>query len=315
MEHAGATEKQAHSIAHTFARRPEPIIKRKVINNTLGAYLGKRKAKPCFETMLAHRIIVPERAKKTKPSPSDVLAIDYGACAPTSDHEIAPAQHPKPTSSQLTPDAQRIIQHADRLRALDAWLTRLAQHDPVPATRGQRAYEIFNDEKALNPNIERDFVHLIKQNSITDEVLGISKVTTNELKSFIPHGGKGPIIVVENGDSYETLRHILGWRKRTRILGMPIGGVVFGDGMNICTPGLLDATLRQLGYTMNYAYYWGDIDRVGVKEFTGARKANIAHPTSNWRDRFIATWSNFKKSGSARGLSLRRPTISRFPRG
>lgn len=273
----------ARAIAHSLADRPELTIKRKALDNVLESTLGAAGAQACRDALCTGGIVSLAKGDPQSPAPHDVLAIETpsGGAARDDDAPTASAPGAAFASHQLAErvsapqqDPMQIQRHLEKLQQLDAWLVRADATTPAAATIGQRSYEIFNDEKALDPHLSASFTRLLKRLGIDEPTLRISDVHVNSLKTFIPHQAKGPILVVENGDSFTTLRYFIGANPHARIFGERIGGVIHGAGKAVCTPHLLDQTLQAVGYQLPYVLYWGDIDRSGVSELTGAREAN-----------------------------------------
>lgn len=273
----------ARAIAHSLADRPELTIKRKALDNVLESTLGTTRARACCDALCRAGILTLAKGDAHNPAAHDILAIEMPSAQPVdAESEKAPSLDDATfTSRQLAKyattthqDSPQIQRHLEKLQQLDAWLVHTDATPPTAATIGQRAFEIFNDEKALDAHLSASFTRLLKRLGIDEQVLHISDVHVNSLKTFIPHQAQGPVLVVENGDSFTTLRYFIGANPQARIFGQRIGGVIHGAGKAVCTPHLLDDTLRAIGYQLPYVLYWGDIDRSGVSELTGAREAN-----------------------------------------
>ncbi|MEE0475894.1 MAG: DUF2220 family protein [Collinsella stercoris] len=174
----------------------------------------------------------------------------------------------------LAQDPNQLQRNLDKLRLLDQWLEQTKCQPPLPASLNQRAYEIFNNEKALDPHLDGSFCRLLRRLDVGDDALRLTVFAEPDLATFIPYGSKGPILVVENGDTFATMRHVLGARPNAKVLGQQLGGVIYGAGGTVCTPGLLDRTLDYIGYTGEHVLYWGDIDRSGVALISRLREVS-----------------------------------------
>lgn len=281
-ETASLNEGPANAVAHCLADRPELTIKRKAIVNTLQANLTPEHATVCFDLLIAEGLLKLKRGNAEDPNPSDVFSIHPPLSAVRGDAQAAGESMHFQFESQFLSARTHAIQreplqakrNAGQLRALDTWLSRAEANAPVPATMAQRAYEIFNDEKALDVHTDSSLNRLLKRLNVNNRTLHITTLQAPPLETFIPHGARGPLIVVENGDSFAMLRHALGANPDARILGERLGGVVYGAGSAVCTPHALDNTLAAVGYRLPFVLYWGDIDRTGVSELSRAREVS-----------------------------------------
>lgn len=284
---------RAHGIANALSNRSQLIIKRKALLNILKAPNKGARAPELFEVLLDRRIITLERGNPQQPGPNDVFAIhpprldgaqdgadrQGGACRQGDARQAPKPSAFRPISQFLGSRMQRLMdaplqteRNIHKLRMLDNWLTRAEIRSPIAATLNQRAYEIFNDEKALSEHLDGSFDRLLKRIGVGNEALHVIDLDKKRLETFIPHSSTAPILVVENGDTYESLRYILGKAGRERVLGQQLGGLVYGAGGAVCTPGLLDETLAAVNYRKGHVLYWGDIDRSGVSEISRARE-------------------------------------------
>lgn len=311
-DEAGVPEKRAHGIAHCLANRAQPVIKRKALMHLLNSHVGAEKTSHLLHQMTASGLITLQKGSPQQLSPHDVIGIHpparntsecpiTGEPTPTCTPAVAAApattgaKNASPTSTAasvctafqpsssflsskmpaLAQERNQLERNMDKLLLLDQWLKQAELHPPRPASPNQRAYEIFNNEKALDPHLEGPFCRLLKRLGTGADALHLTTFDEPDLlATFIPHGSKGPILVVENGDTFETMRHVLGTRRRAKILGEELGGIIYGAGGTVCTPGLLDHTLDYVGYTNDYVLYWGDIDRSGIALVSKLRKTS-----------------------------------------
>lgn len=284
---AGLPGGRAHGIANALSNRSQLIIKRKALLNILKAPDKGARAPELFEVLLDRKIIALERGDLRHPGPNDIFTIHPpsldeakdGASRQGDSHQTPRLSAFRPASQfigsrmhRLTDAPLQTERNIDRLRMLDSWLAQAETHPPIAATLNQRAYEIFNDEKALSEHLDGSFGRLLKRIGVDNETLHIINLDRQRLEAFIPHDSAAPILVVENGDTYESLKYVLGEAGRGRVLGQQLGGIVYGAGGAVCTPGLLDETLAGVNYRKDHVLYWGDIDRSGVAEVSHARE-------------------------------------------
>lgn len=290
---AGLPSGRAHGIASALSNRPQLTIKRRALLNVLETPDKSEEASGLFAALIDCKIIALERGNMQQPGPNDIFTIhpprldeaQISLCQSGSAHQqggshqaLQPSAF-RPASQFLNSRMHRLAdaplqteRNIDKLRMLDSWLARAETHPPIAATLNQRAYEIFNDEKALSEHHDGSFGRLLKRIGIDTDTLHVIDLGNPRLETFIPHGSTAPILVVENGDTYESLKYVLGEAGRVSVLGQQLGGIVYGAGSAVCTPRLLDETLAGVNYRKDHVLYWGDIDRSGVSEISHARE-------------------------------------------
>lgn len=278
---AGLPEGRARGVANSLANRPQLAIKRKALMHVLDTFVGHERSVEFFNMLIESHVLELQKGDGGRPGSNDTFAIRPPAASgnhKTATSKPAP-QAFRPCSAFLRTRKRELAQvplqterNLEKLRSLDRWLAQAEITPPVPATDKQRAYEIFNDEKALSEHLDGSFGRLLKRIGVDNETLHIIDLDRQRLEAFIPHGSTAPILVVENGDTYESLKYVLGEAGRDRVLGQQLGGIVYGAGGAVCTPGLLDETLSGVNYRKDHVLYWGDIDRSGVAEVSRARE-------------------------------------------
>lgn len=172
-------------------------------------------------------------------------------------------------------DGDRRPSQQDDFERLRAWI---AEHDgeQLPyVTRRQRAYQIFDDEKALEGKRGDRLMRRMAAKGINPGALRISSNQTPPLQGFYAIGANQPFIVVENIDAYEEIVALLKTKRNAKLFGEKVGGVIFGAGHNICQAHALDDYLHDIGYGFDYVYYAGDVDREGARLVEKAREVNV----------------------------------------
>lgn len=164
---------------------------------------------------------------------------------------------------------------ADDFERLRAWLAENDGKQLPYVTRRQRAYQIFDDEKALEGKRGERLMRRLASKGLNPGALRISSHQTPPLQGFFSIGSDQPFIVVENIDAYEEIMALLKARRHVRLFGTRVGGVIFGAGHNICMAHALDDYLHGIGYAYDYVYYAGDIDREGARLVEKAREVNV----------------------------------------
>lgn len=164
---------------------------------------------------------------------------------------------------------------ADDLRRIRTWIA-AHQDEPVAyASRRQRAYQIFDDEKALEGKRGERLMRRMAASGLNYSELKISSTPSTPLQGFFAIGSDQPFLVVENIDAYEEIVSLLRTKRHIRLFGTRIGGVIFGAGHNVCMAHALDEYLHGIGYRFDYVYYAGDIDREGARLVERAREVNV----------------------------------------
>ncbi len=238
---------------------------------------GKDKKKPAGAAKADKRrgrAGVPAKAQPAAPEPVHRRAFGLISSLRTrvvqavrkTEPEQKPVQKPK-----QSPKAKR-FDDLDRVRA---WLD-AHEGEQVPyVTRRQRAFQIFNDEKALEGKRGERLMRLMSAKGLNPSVLRIASRQAPPLQGFYALGADQPFLVVENIDAYEEVVALLKGQRSIRLFGTRIGGVIFGAGHNILISHALDEYLHDIGYRYDYVYYAGDIDREGARLVERAREVNV----------------------------------------
>lgn len=193
------------------------------------------------------------------------------------------ADNARPTKSGKRPEnkgknAQAPAKREKRPDDFDRVRAWLATHEgeTIPyATRRQRAFQIFSDEKALEGKRGERLMRRMSAKGMTTNVLRIASRQLTPLQGFYTLGADQPFLVVENIDTYEEVVTLLRGQRSIRLFGTRIGGVIFGAGHNILIAHALDEYLHNIGYRYDYVYYAGDIDREGARLVERAREVNV----------------------------------------
>lgn len=316
----GLPESRARGVANSLANRPQLAIKRKALMHVLDTFVGHERSVEFFNMLIESHVLELQKGDGGRPGPTDTFAIRPPTASgnhKTATSKPAP-QAFRPCSAFLRTRKRELAQvplqterNLEKLRSLDRWLAQAEITPPVPATDKQRAYEIFNDEKALSEHLDGSFGRLLKRIGVDNETLHIIDLDRQRLEAFIPHGSTAPILVVENGDTYESLKYVLGEAGRDRVLGQQLGGIVYGAGGAVCTPGLLDETLSGVNYRKDHVLYWGDIDRSGVAEVSRAR--GVCDVSIRLAKPFYRKMAQLQKERLHRGFDIEMAPRQSFP--
>ena len=178
-----------------------------------------------------------------------------------------------PQRSQHNEMSNRKI--AEEIAIIQAWIEQNRGADTPVASRRQRAYQIFNDEKAFDGKHGERLIRRMTEKGISMQAIKVAPNRPVHFTGFFTLGADKPFIMVENLDTYDEIVKLLRGRKHAKLFGTKVGGVIFGGGCKASVSHALDDYLAEIGYRFNYVYYVGDIDREGARIVEQARNANV----------------------------------------
>ena len=164
---------------------------------------------------------------------------------------------------------------AEEIAIIQAWIEQNRGADTPVASRRQRAYQIFNDEKAFDGKHGERLIRRMTEKGISMQAIKVAPNRPVHFTGFFTLGADKPFIMVENLDTYDEIVRLLRGRKHAKLFGTKVGGVIFGGGCKASVSHALDDYLAEIGYRFNYVYYVGDIDREGARIVEQARNANV----------------------------------------
>lgn len=164
---------------------------------------------------------------------------------------------------------------AEEIAIIQAWIEQNRGADTPVASRRQRAYQIFNDEKAFDGKHGERLIRRMTEKGISMQAIKVVPNRPVHFTGFFTLGADKPFIMVENLDTYDEIVKLLRGRKHAKLFGIKVGGVIFGGGCKASVSHALDDYLAEIGYRFNYVYYVGDIDREGARIVEQARNANV----------------------------------------
>ena len=164
---------------------------------------------------------------------------------------------------------------AEEIAIIQAWIEQNRGVDTPVASRRQRAYQIFNDEKAFDGKHGERLIRRMTEKGISMQAIKVAPNRPVHFTGFFTLGADKPFIMVENLDTYDEIVKLLRGRKHAKLFGTKVGGVIFGGGCKASVSHALDDYLAEIGYRFNYVYYVGDIDREGARIVEQARNANV----------------------------------------
>lgn len=164
---------------------------------------------------------------------------------------------------------------AEEIAIIQAWIEQNRGADTPVASRRQRAYQIFNDEKAFDGKHGERLIRRMTEKGISMQAIKVAPNRPVHFTGFFTLGADKPFIMVENLDTYDEIVKLLRCRKHAKLFGTKVGGVIFGGGCKASVSHALDDYLAEIGYRFNYVYYVGDIDREGARIVEQTRNANV----------------------------------------
>lgn len=164
---------------------------------------------------------------------------------------------------------------AEEIAIIQAWVEQNRGADTPVASRRQRAYQIFNDEKAFDGKHGERLIRRMTEKGISMQAIKVAPNRPVHFTGFFTLGADKPFIMVENLDTYDEIVKLLRGRKHAKLFGTKVGGVIFGGGCKASVSHALDDYLAEIGYRFNYVYYVGDIDREGARIVEQTRNANV----------------------------------------
>lgn len=164
---------------------------------------------------------------------------------------------------------------AEEIAIIQAWIEQNRGADTPVASRRQRAYQIFNDEKAFDGKHGERLIRRMTEKGISMQAIKVAPNRPVHFTGFFTLGADKPFIMVENLDTYDEIVKLLRGRKHAKLFGIKVGGVIFGGGCKASVSHALDDYLAEIDYRFNYVYYVGDIDREGARIVEQTRNANV----------------------------------------
>ena len=245
-------KKPDSAAADTAAQQTESTTHGEVSASALARVLGRQ---------LLKVVPTPTALSKIKEQQTQIVKVEG------KDGKKAPqrAQHNEMSNRKI----------AEEIAIIQAWVEQNRGADTPVASRRQRAYQIFNDEKAFDGKHGERLIRRMTEKGISMQAIKVAPNRPVHFTGFFTLGADKPFIMVENLDTYDEIVKLLRGRKHAKLFGIKVGGVIFGGGCKASVSHALDDYLAEIGYRFNYVYYVGDIDREGARIVEQARNANV----------------------------------------
>ena len=234
------------------AQQPEPPAHGEVSAFALARVLGRQ---------LLKVVPTPTALSKIKEQQTQIVKVEG------KDNKKAPqrTQHNEMSNRKI----------AEEIAIIQAWIEQNRGADTPVSSRRQRAYQIFNDEKAFDGKHGERLIRRMTEKGISMQAIKVAPNRPVHFTGFFTLGADKPFIMVENLDTYDEIVKLLRGRKHAKLFGTKVGGVIFGGGCKASVSHALDDYLAEIGYRFNYVYYVGDIDREGARIVEQTRNANV----------------------------------------
>lgn len=244
--------KPESAAADTAAQQPKSAVHGEVSAFALARVLGRQ---------LLKVVPTPTALSKIKEQQTQIVKVEG------KDGKKAPqrTQHNEMSNRKI----------AEEIAIIQAWIEQNRGADTPVASRRQRAYQIFNDEKAFDGKHGERLIRRMTEKGISMQAIKVAPNRPVHFTSFFTLGADKPFIMVENLDTYDEIVKLLRGRKHAKLFGIKVGGVIFGGGCKASVSHALDDYLAEIGYRFNYVYYVGDIDREGARIVEQTRNANV----------------------------------------
>lgn len=245
-------KKPESTAADTAAQQPKSAVHGEVSAFALARVLGRQ---------LLKVVPTPTALSKIKEQQTQIVKVEG------KDGKKAPqrTQHNEMSNRKI----------AEEIAIIQAWIEQNRGADTPVASRRQRAYQIFNDEKAFDGKHGERLIRRMTEKGISMQTIKVAPNRPVHFTGFFTLGADKPFIMVENLDTYDEIVKLLRGRKHAKLFGIKVGGVIFGGGCKASVSHALDDYLAEIGYRFNYVYYVGDIDREGARIVEQTRNANV----------------------------------------
>ena len=245
-------KKPESAAADTAAQQPKSSVHGEVSAFALARVLGRQ---------LLKVVPTPTALSKIKEQQTQIVKVEG------KDGKKAPqrTQHNEMSNRKI----------AEEIAIIQAWIEQNRGADTPVASRRQRAYQIFNDEKAFDGKHGERLIRRMTEKGISMQAIKVAPNRPVHFTGFFTLGADKPFIMVENLDTYDEIVKLLRGRKHAKLFGTKVGGVIFGGGCKASVSHALDDYLAEIGYRFNYVYYVGDIDREGARIVEQTRNANV----------------------------------------
>lgn len=167
------------------------------------------------------------------------------------------------------------LEQEEDIRALSDFLWHRAKELETPMSINERSFSIFGKEKLLK-SMEKKFSSCFRLRDFTWEDLNIYATPEPFFEYIHPGASEGDILVVENKDTWYTLRKIMREEDKVRLFSIDLKVLLYGEGKKITRQSgrLREYSEEVLGEGDHIFYYFGDLDYEGISIFQEAKQEN-----------------------------------------
>lgn len=164
---------------------------------------------------------------------------------------------------------------SEEIEALSSFLWSRSEELLKPMSINERSFSIFGKEKLLK-SIENQFSSYFRMQGFSFEDLHTYPTPEPFFEYIHPSLKEGQILIVENKDTWYTLRKIMREENKPVVFGIPVKVLLYGEGKKITRQsGRLREYMEEvLGEHQNDFYYFGDLDYEGISIYQEAKEKN-----------------------------------------
>jgi len=195
------------------------------------------------------------------------------------DHTEALAQirllHGKFDHQYYLSHPENYLAQETEIKALSNYLWHRVSELQVPMSINERSFSIFTKEKLLK-SIENQFNTFFRMHDFIWEDLNTYATPEPFFEYIHPETEEGDILIVENKDTWYTLRKIMREEHVTKLFGITFRVLLYGEGKKITRQSgrLREYQEEVLGDGYHKFYYFGDLDYEGISIFQEAKMKN-----------------------------------------
>ncbi len=164
---------------------------------------------------------------------------------------------------------------SEEIEALSSFLWSRSEELLEPMSINERSFSIFGKEKLLK-SIENQFSSYFRMQGFSFEDLHTYPTPEPFFEYIHPSLKEGQILIVENKDTWYTLRKIMREENKPVVFDIPVKVLLYGEGKKITRQsGRLREYMEEvLGEHQNDFYYFGDLDYEGISIYQEAKEKN-----------------------------------------
>ena len=161
-------------------------------------------------------------------------------------------------------NTEKYIKNREFILILDDYLKAHSSNLEYPLSENERAYQIWNDEKALDKD---DNIALLKSCNVFDKLN--TYPTPEPFFDYRRGNDIKNVLVIENKDTWFTVRKLmLDTPNFAGLFGVKIDCVIYGEGRKVTQKNnSLQDYLNIDSHFEGKVWYWGDIDHEGIDIF------------------------------------------------